>query len=196
MLESAAVRRARFAVSYLDCDHFKVVTTARAYDRRPTFNANASRLESASVPTTGPDGSGVMNLLCCCVKTATKPGSSRLQPYLEVFQTFLLVNRKKINVSIASGLLTGWRIMTSQKYPEGCRYCHVLRQVGGETAMNFTSKECGKRSFFKLDVEHDLGECTGKETNLNCITSQSFLLKDLQVTGFEALIRWRHPSRG
>jgi diguanylate cyclase (GGDEF)-like protein len=190
---------ARFAVLYLDCDHFKVVNDSQGHTIGDQLLMQiASRLESCirSNDLAGRIGGDEFVVLLCenCNEAGIIKVANRI---LEVFsKPFLLVTGKKINVSISIGIVD--RLENYDQPEDILRDADIAMyyaKSAGRNRYEFYKQGMREKIVFKLDVEHDLVNAL-ERNEFELHYQPILLLKDLQVTGFEALIRWRHPSRG
>lgn len=196
---SQRYREAEFAVLYMDCDHFKVVNDSLGHSVGDQLLIQiASRLEScvrASDMVGRIGGDEFVILLCEQCDTA---GISRIANRIlhEFSKPFKLVNEKKTSISVSIGIIE--KLGGYQNPDDILRDADIAMyyaKTNGRNHFEFYKQGMRERFILKLENEHDLH--TALERNEFELHYQPILsLKDLRLAGFEALIRWRHPSRG
>jgi len=192
---------AHFAVAFLDCDRFKRINDSlghRVGDQ--LLKGIARRLckiqrESGNIEVIARFGGDEFALLITEVAEKTAVEAIVAALLARIGQHFALAGRE-IFIDASVGLVWGTSDYSAAE--------HLLRDA--DVAM-YQAKECrnGRLCWFESDMHSREVRLLQLETDLRRGLERNELelfyqpivdLYELEIVGFEALVRWRHPTRG
>lgn len=188
----------QLAVAYLDCDDFKRVNGAFGYAvGDQLLKGIAKRLQDQLRPG---DLVARMGEDEFCLLLFEAPDATVIGSWVESIRGALeapfSIGRIKIHVTISIGIALGMQTISS---PE------TILQAA-DSAM-YLAKRKGKNSFATFDsaihfatrdrlaLENDLLQALERREFIN-FYQPIVHLRSRRIVGFEALVRWQHPSRG
>ncbi len=199
-----AIKRAKeqsiyqFAVLFLDCDRFKIVNDSLGHlVGDELLTAIATRLQASLKPvdTFARLGGDEFTLLVEDLKDPSSVTAIAERMLGELSRPFYL-DQREVFMTASIGIVLG---NISYNQPE-----HLLRDA--DTAM-YRAKASGKARYHVFDptMHQEALQLLQLETDLRrAIERQEFVvyyqpivaLATGKITGFEALVRWQHPTRG
>ncbi|NET89376.1 MAG: EAL domain-containing protein [Kamptonema sp. SIO1D9] len=196
--EVKANKSSQFAVLFLDCDRFKVINDSLGHlVGDELLIAIAARLQSClsngdTLARLGGDEFAILFTEIENISNAIQMATRILDLFSHPFQ----LQRREVFINASIGITLG---NCDYEQPE-----HLLRDA--DTAM-YRAKALGKGQFHIFDPEmHSVAlRLLQLENDLRrAIERQEFVLHyqpiiDLnqgKISGFEALVRWQHPTRG
>ncbi|MGK7877397.1 MAG: EAL domain-containing protein [Xenococcaceae cyanobacterium] len=188
----------QFAVLFLDCDRFKVINDSLGHlvgDElliAITRRLEASLSQGNTLARLGGDEFAILLMEIQDISSATQVADRILERLRDPFQ----LERHEVFINASIGIVLG---NFNYDKPE-----HLLRDA--ETAM-YRAKALGKAQYHIFEpTMHDAAlQVLQLETELRrAVNQQEFILhyqpiislNTGRITGFEALVRWRHPQRG
>ncbi len=201
MAQSQTNADEHFAVLFLDCDHFKRINDSlghRVGDQLLKEIANRlTRIKYArpAVATVARFGGDEFALLLTPVASRKAVVALADEVLTELVQPFVLVGRK-IFMNASIGMVWGSASYVAAE--------HLLRDA--DVAM-YRAKDCSRSQYLwfesamhnravrLLQLETDLRQALERE-EFEMYYQPIVDLYELKIVGFEALVRWQHPSRG
>ncbi|AXI03013.1 putative bifunctional diguanylate cyclase/phosphodiesterase [Aquirhabdus parva] len=130
----------------------------------------------------------------------TEENQKELEQYceklLEVFETPFDIKAQEITVTISVGIAIfpehGRQVDTISNYAENA--LQEAKRVGGNT-IRFASKQLGIQSLERINLENALRKALSSEQFVVYYQAK-FNAATQTIVGFEALVRWNHPTKG
>ncbi|MFB2973387.1 EAL domain-containing protein [Aerosakkonema sp. BLCC-F183] len=188
----------QFSVLFLDCDRFKIVNDSLGHlvgDELLTAIASRLKLSLSPVDTLARLGGDEFTLLLEEIKDITSVTQIAERILWELSRPFYL-DKREVFITASIGIVLG---NATYDQPE-----HLLRDA--DTAM-YRAKASGKARYhvFNPAMHQEALQLLQLETDLRrAIERQEFVvyyqpivsLCEGKISGFEALVRWQHPTRG
>ncbi|MBD2180480.1 EAL domain-containing protein [Planktothrix sp. FACHB-1355] len=188
----------QFSVLFLDCDRFKIVNDSLGHlvgDELLTAIASRLKLSLSPVDTLARLGGDEFTLLLEEIKDITSVTQIAERILWELSRPFYL-DKREVFITASIGIVLG---NATYDQPE-----HLLRDA--DTAM-YRAKAFGKARYhvFNPAMHQEALQLLQLETDLRrAIERQEFVvyyqpivsLCEGKISGFEALVRWQHPTRG
>ncbi|MFB2919374.1 EAL domain-containing protein [Aerosakkonema funiforme] len=188
----------QFSVLFLDCDRFKIVNDSLGHlvgDELLTAIASRLKLSLTPVDTLARLGGDEFTLLLEEIKDITSVTQIAERILWELSRPFYL-DKREVFITASIGIVLG---NATYDQPE-----HLLRDA--DTAM-YRAKASGKARYhvFNPVMHQEALQLLQLETDLRrAIERQEFVvyyqpivsLCEGKISGFEALVRWQHPTRG
>ena len=190
-----------FAVLFLDCDRFKRINDSLGHRIGDLLLRDvAERLLSVQkahpcIETVARFGGDEFALLVRAISDRTAVAEIAKEVLARLASPFTLADRE-IYMSASIGMVWG---DVSYTTPE-----HILRDA--DMAM-YQAKECHRSQYhwFESDMHHQAVDSLQLETDLHLALARKEFelyyqpivdLSRLKIVGFEALVRWHHPTKG
>ncbi len=193
-----ASRRQNFAVLFLDLDHFKVINDSLGHGVGDQVLIQvAQRLRSLIRPADqaarlGGDEFVVLVDSIADVKTPVRLAKRLLQK----FQQPLVLDEREIFVKTSIGIVLGdSSYQTAADVLRDADIALYQAKAKGRNQYALFNEAMHIQALERLQMEHDLRHALVRE-ELVVYYQPVIDLKHQRVAGFEALVRWQHPTQG
>ncbi len=187
------------AVLFLDLDRFKVVNESIGHEGGDAVLCEVGRrlrLAATSRETVARFGADIFAILC---EDLHDPGDARRAAVrlLAALQQPVLVDGREVRTAASIGIGLGGASRPSSAsvlLREADAACSLAKVRGGGTVAMF-DEALRDRAEEWLDVEAALNHAVGRQ-ELRLLYQPEVNLRSGQLVGFEALVRWEHPTLG
>lgn len=201
-VEHALERTARtgtdIAVVYLDLDGFKTINDSRGHEAGDDFLREvATRLQSAvrtadTVARLGGDEFAIL------IEQSTRPldeASTVADRILQSLSTPIHVDDQQITLSASIGITLSDPQSTASTMLRNADIAMYRAKTSGKSKWTVYDPDMRTAAVERLQLQNDLS--TALTNNEFRLVYQSVIeLETEEVVGFEALLRWQHPTRG
>jgi len=187
------------AVLFLDLDRFKVVNESIGHEGGDIVLCEVARrlrLAARSGETVGRFGADSFAILC---EDLEEPGDARraASRLLAALRQPVLVDGREVRTAARVGMALGGASRPTSAAAllrEADAACSLAKSRGGGTVAMF-DEELRDRADERLDVEAALHHAVSRH-ELRLLYQPEVNLRTGRLVGFEALLRWEHPTLG